>query len=224
MREFVNGVVNVLSYLEVTFAPARKLVVEGIRQRCQLFLRRKVVRDSAHLLGSAVVEEIPHLLSHTNAPKLFAQSNIVSKLLLDLVPRRIFVWLIHWPLRFSMGLRLVHEICDPGGDWLDQYLRSLTFEEVEHVEVAVAFCDLRPEFAGDFYRRFHARAVHFNRVHSFAGICKSIEIVLTPHVLVPFAKYVERIAKNLVALYLRLQPLGRALLDFESFAITQVLA
>src|SRR5437773_10279731 len=224
MREFVNGVVNVLANLKVPFAPTCKLVVEGISQRRELFLRRKMVRDSAHLLCRAVIKEIPHLLADTDSPQLLPQADVVSKLLLDLVPRRILVWLIHWPLYFRMGLCLVHEISNPGGDRLNQYLRSLTFEEVEHVEVAVAFGNLGPEFAGDFHRRFHPRAVHFNRIQSFARSSKGLEIIFAPHVLVPLAKYVESIAKNLVALYLRLQPLGRALLDFESFAITQVLA
>ncbi len=36
-------------------------------------------------------------------------------------------------------------------------------QEVEHVEVAVAFGGLRPEFAGDLDDRLHAQAVDFDR-------------------------------------------------------------
>ena len=35
-------------------------------------------------------------------------------------------------------------------------------QEGEHVEVAVAFGGLRPEFAGDLHDRLHAEAIHLD--------------------------------------------------------------
>src|ERR1051326_2517170 len=200
MGKLVNGVVNILANLQVTLAPARKLVVEGVCQRRQLFLGRKVVRDATHLLCRAVIEKLPHLLPDTNSPQFLPQSDVVREMLLKLIPLRIAIRTINWPLRLRMGLCLIHEICHPSRDRLNQYLRSLTFEEVEHMEVAVPLSDLGPELARDLDRWLHARAVHFNRIHSFARGRKSVEIILAPHVLVPLAKHVKRVAKNLVAL------------------------
>ena len=51
----------------------------------------------------------------------------------------------------------------------------------------------------------------------------AFEIILAPHVLVPFAEHVGGVAQNLVALEFRLGPVGRALLDLERVAILQVL-
>ena len=62
---------------------------------------------------------------------------------------------IHRPLRDRVRLRLVHQVGHPGRDRLDQHLRAFALQEVEHVEVAVAFGDLRPEFAGDLHQRLH---------------------------------------------------------------------
>jgi hypothetical protein len=43
---------------------------------------------------------------------------------------------------------LVDHIHDPGADGLHQNLCALALQEIEHVEVAVAFGGLRPKFAG----------------------------------------------------------------------------
>ncbi len=42
-------------------------------------------------------------------------------------------------------------------------------QEVEHVEVAVAFGGLRPEFAGDLDDGLHAQAVDIDRVEAVAA-------------------------------------------------------
>ncbi len=92
---------------------------------------------------------------------------------------------VHRPLGFCMGLGLIHQVRHPGGDRLHHDLRALALQEVEHVEVAVAFGDLRPEFAGDLHYRLDLGAIHFDRFILLASSFQRIQIILAPHVLVP---------------------------------------
>ena len=82
VAEFMHRVVNVLTDFQVPFAPARELVVEGICQLRQLGLRRKLVRDSAQLLDSAVVEEVPQALARPDSPQFLAQADVIGEVLL----------------------------------------------------------------------------------------------------------------------------------------------
>ena len=84
VAQLVHGVVDVLADFEVSFAAARELVVEGMRQLGQFGLRHQVVRDSAQMLDGAVIEEIPHALAGADAPQLLAQADVVGELLLRL--------------------------------------------------------------------------------------------------------------------------------------------
>ena len=52
--------------------------------------------------------------------------------------------MIHRPLRIGVRLRLVHQVRHPRRDRLDQNLRAFALQEVEHVEVAVAFGESAP--------------------------------------------------------------------------------
>ena len=162
MAEFVDGVIDVLANLEVPFAAARELVIERVRHLRQLGLRNKFVGDPAQVPDGAMVEEVPHALTCANSPQFFAQSDVVRKVLLELIPLGIPMRAIHRPLRNGVSFRLVHQIRDPGCDWLNQHLCAFALQEVEHVEVAVTLGDLRPELAGDLHHRLHAGAVHFD--------------------------------------------------------------
>ncbi len=104
------------------------------------------------------------------------------------------------------------------------HLRAFALQEFEHVEVAVALGDLRPELAGDLHHRLHLGAVDFDGVHLLARRGQGIQIVLAPHVLVHLAEHVEGVAQNLVALEFRLRPVRSPLLDLERVAVLQVLA
>ena len=53
---------------------------------------------------------------------------------------------------------------------------------------------------------------------------QSIQIVLAPHVLVPFAEHIECVPQNFVVLEFRLRPVRSAFLDFKRLAISQVVA
>src|SRR5438876_3166182 len=173
------------------------------------------MRNAAQVLDRAVVEEVPHLLTEANAPSFLAQADVVGKLLLQFVPLSVAIRLIHWPLRYRVRLRLVHQVSDPGSNWLDHYLRALALQEIKHVEVAIALGDLRPELTRDLYQRLYLGAINFDRIHLFAGGVQCIQIILAPHVLVPLAENVCHVAQNFVALKLELGPLWRPLLDLK---------
>src|SRR5580704_10116453 len=107
--------------------------------------------DSSHVLRSAMVEEIPHALAGPDPPELLAQADVVGEMLLEFVPLRVTMRTIHRPLRFGMGLGLIHEISDPGRNGFDQDLRAFAFQELEHVEVAVSLRQLSPELPGNLH-------------------------------------------------------------------------
>ena len=51
---------------------------------------------------------------------------------------------------------LIHHVHDPGSNGLDENLSALPFQERKHIEVAVSFRGLRPEFTDDLYDRLDA--------------------------------------------------------------------
>ena len=121
-----------------------------------------MVCDAAQILDRAVIEEF-HIHSPTASPIIFLRS-----------PRSFaasFFTSHHFGLRcgrltghFGLGMRLglVHQVRHPGCDRLDQHLCPFALEKFEHVEVAVAFSELRPEFARDLHHGLDFGAVHFN--------------------------------------------------------------
>src|SRR3981081_362764 len=98
------------------------------------------------MLDRAMIEEIPHALAGPNPPQFLAQADVISKLLVELIPFRIAVWTIDWPLRCRMGLGLIHQIRYPCRDGLDYDLRALALQEFKHVEVSDALRDLCHEY------------------------------------------------------------------------------
>ena len=80
---------------------------------------------------------------------------------------------IHRPFRHGVRLGLIQQVGHPGRDRLDQHLRAFALQEVEHVEVAVALGDLRPELAGDLHHRLDRGAVDLDGVHLFARSCRA---------------------------------------------------
>ncbi len=124
---------------------------------------------------------------------------------------------------FALGVRLglVHQVRHPGGDRLHQHLRAFTLEEFEHVEIAVAFGGLRPELAGDFHHRFHARAVHFHGVELLAAFFQRVEVDIAIEVLANLPQRVEGIAHGLLFREVVLRPFRRALHDFKRRPVAQ---
>jgi hypothetical protein len=92
------------------------------------------------------------------------------------------------------------------------------------VEVAVTLGGLRPKFASDLHHRLHAEAIHFNGIHPVSRVMQRLEIILAPHVLMPLAEDVERVAQHLIVFDLRFQPLRPALFNLKRFAVFQVFA
>src|SRR5438105_1781382 len=174
VAEAMNRVVDILADLEMALSASRKLVVERMRHLGQFGLWNQMMGDASKMLDRAMVKEIPHLLAHADSHQFLSQTKVVSEMFLNLPPLRIAMWAIRRPLSFRMCLRLVHQIGDPGCDWFHRYLCALAFQEFEHVEIAIAFGDLGPEFAGYLHYRFHLSTIDFNRVHPFAGMVKSV--------------------------------------------------
>src|SRR5580693_9206059 len=137
MAQLVDGVINVLSNLQVALSSSCELVVERMRQIREFILRYQVVGNATHLLDRTVIKEIPHALPGANTPELLAQTDVVGELLFGFVPLRILMRAIDRPFRYGVRFGLVHEVGDPSGNRLNQDLCAFAFEELEHVEVAV---------------------------------------------------------------------------------------
>src|ERR1700751_43115 len=58
----------------------------------------------------------------------------------------------------------------------------------------------------------------------FTGSLQRAQVILAPHVLVPFPEHVERVAQDFITFEFRLCPIGCRLFDLERLAIFQVLA
>src|SRR5215470_4417983 len=153
-----------------------------------------MMTDPSHILDGAMVEEIPHPFTRADSPQLLAQADVVGEMLFGLMPFGIGMGSIYWPLCSGIGLGLIHQIGHPGGNGLDQNLCPFALEKFKHMEVAVAFGELRPEFAGYLDYRLYAGAVDFDRVQFPTGSGESVQVILAPHVFVPFAKRVEGVA------------------------------
>ena len=60
VAKMIHGVVDILSHFHVTFAAARQLVVEGMSQPGELFLRNQVMRRVPHVPDGPMIEMVPH--------------------------------------------------------------------------------------------------------------------------------------------------------------------
>ena len=224
MAQPVDGVVDVFPDLKMSFSTASKLVVEGMGHFGQLRLRHKVMRNPAEMLDRAVIQAIPHPLADREAHQLLAQSHIIGQLFFQFPPLRISVGTIGGPLGLGVRLGLVQQIGNPSRDRLDQHLCAFPLKKVEHVEVAVALRNLRPELARDFHHWLHFRAIHFDRIEFLAGSGQGIEVVLAPEVFMHLAENIDGVAEDLVALKFGLCPVGRDLFNFERVTVPQIMA
>src|SRR5664279_4203179 len=162
VAETVLGVPDVLADFEMSFTPTRELVVEGVRHVGHFFLINEVVGDVAQPLHHAMVLACVDTLAQAPQPLLLAKLQLVHRRLVRLIPLYFLVGSIERPAGGGARLRLVHHVHHPGPDGLDQHLRAFTLQEFEHVEVAIALGDLRPELADDLDHRLHAQAVHLD--------------------------------------------------------------
>src|SRR6202041_3603915 len=97
MTQLVDGVINVLSHLEVPFSSSCELVVERMRQIREFILWYQMVGNATHLLDRTVIEEIPHALPGADAPQLLAQTDVIGQLPLGFVPLGFLVGAINRP-------------------------------------------------------------------------------------------------------------------------------
>ena len=162
MAELVLGVVDVLSDFEVSFATAGKLVVERHREIGHLLLVDQVMRDVAQRLHYTVILTRVDQFADSKCGELLLEIKLVHRMLVELPPGGLLVLLLERPLLAPPLFHLVHHVHDPGGDRFHQHLCAFPFQECKHVEVAVAFGGLRPEFADDLYHGLNPQAIDFN--------------------------------------------------------------
>ena len=88
---------------------------------------------------------------------------------------------------------------DPGADRLHDNLRAFALQEGEHVEVAVAFGGLRPEFAGDLHDWLHAEAIDLDLIEAVADVVKRDHVVVRRELVQELAEILDRsLHRNLV--------------------------
>ena len=162
---------DVLADLEVALAAARQVVVERLRGLRQRLLVHQVVRHVAERLAQPVVAvPVDRVAGAVQQPLAAASS-----------ARRCATRAKRGQQRAACGARPRR-----GGSstcaccWRSRYitqvleridddLRALALEELEHPEVAVALGGLRPELAGDLDDRLHAQPIHLDRVERAPG-------------------------------------------------------
>ncbi len=84
---------------------------------------------------------------------------------------------------------------DPGADGLYQDLGALALQEVEHVEVAVAFGGLRPEFAGNLDDGFDTQAIDIDRVEAVAAALQGGHVFVALQLIHEFADVLRGVAE-----------------------------
>ena len=118
---------------------------------------------------------------------------------------------------------LVDHVHDPGADGLHQHLCAFALQEVEHVEVAVAFGGLRPEFAGDLDDRFHAQAVDIDAVEVVAAVLQRGHILVALELLHELTDILRGIAEAAQVLTHALIELPRTLLAEDLVEVIHLL-
>ena len=64
----------------------------------------------------------------------------------------------------------MQKVADPSADRIDVHLRAFAFKKAEHIEVAIAFGELRPELADDFDHGLDARVIYLNFTETLARL------------------------------------------------------
>ena len=154
-------VIDVLGDFQVAFAAARARVVERMSQALQFVLVGEVMRDVAQRADDLVIFVLEDGFRQFQLRDFVAEAPLDLGALVETPQRRQHRALFE-PLEVLVLLHdLVDHVHDPGADGLHQHLRAFALQEVEHVEVAVAFGGLRPEFAGDLHDGLYAQRGRF---------------------------------------------------------------
>ena len=99
-------------------------------------------------------------------------------------------------LVLDLLLRLVNHVHDPGSHGFNQHLRAFFFQELEHVEIAVAFRRLRPEFTCNLYGGLHAGTIHRNGVEALAHFVQCRRVVIAIELVEKLADQSRRARKR----------------------------
>ena len=108
-------------------------------------------------------------------------------------------------------------------DRLHQHLRAFALQELEHVEVAVAFGGLRPELADDLDHRLHAQAIDLDRGQLLAHRGQGFLVGIAVKLLADLGQRVDPDLPLLafVGADLLRHPLRQVFVIFERLALAQ---
>ncbi len=108
-------------------------------------------------------------------------------------------------------------------DGLHQHLRAFALQELEHVEVAVAFGGLRPELADDLDHRFHPQAIDLDGGQLFAHRVQGFLVRIAVKLLANLGQRVDPDLPllALVGADLLRHPLRQVFVVFERLALAQ---
>ena len=162
-------------------------------------------------------------LADADHPLLLAELQLVLRQLLQLVPLHVLVRSIERAAGRGARLHLVHHVHHPGSDGFHQHLRAFALQELEHVEVAVALGDLRPELADDLHHRLHLQAIDLDRGHLLAHRRQSLFIRLAVKLLAHLQQRVDPDLPllALVGADLLRHPLRQVFVVFKRLALAQ---
>src|SRR5262249_13852901 len=140
-------------------------------------LIRQIVRNAVERLAQTVPFALEDRLGHSKLRRRLAHFDLILEALIQTPGRRHRLALIYSFVVVVALLSLVNHVHNPGSNRLDKHLRALALQKAEHIEIAIAFRRLRPEFAGYFYRRFDARAIYLDLAESFGDGFQRIRIL-----------------------------------------------
>ena len=95
------------------------------------------------------------------------------------------------------------------------YLRALAFEEAEHIKIAVALGELRPEFADNFDHRLDARVIDLNFLNAQARLPHLGDKLRAVEMIDDLARDVEKACEPRGVPQRRGQPARRAFQNLE---------
>ena len=144
-------------------------MIKRMRHTGELALGRETGRESAQMAGGARMLAVPDAFAQAQQQPLFAEFPIVCQLLLPFPPAGAGMRNIQAFSLFRGRPSLIEEIGNPAADWFHIHLGAFLLQKGKHVEVAVAFGELRPELAGDLDDGLYTCVVHFDLIQALTG-------------------------------------------------------
>ena len=186
MGETLVGVVDVFRYFEMAFPPVATGVVVRMAETLQLILVGQFVHRPAKRLTEPVVFSTENPLADRHHPDLFPKCEFLAEPLEGLRP-----WHKHVACFYALAvlcrlLRMKEHVDDPRSHRFGQDFRVFPLQKTEHVEIAVAFCRLRPQLAGNLHYRLHPQPVDLDGIEPGADMAQGPGVIFTEHLIQEF--------------------------------------